>query len=305
MSDIRLGAQVAQALANGAPVVGIESAVIDFGKGYPDALFYYRLLADRLRGRGVTPALFYVDAESIVAGDDDQALQVFLSRPSAKKVGLRDLGAALAGKGTGLTTVSAAAYCAHRIGVRFVITGAIGGVHRGYETTLDFSSDITALAKTPVAVICSGAKVILDLAKTLEALETYSIPVMGYQTDRFPSYYGLTDLPIEKYANADAIAGALQAHWSMGLTEGAILAVAPPHPAPTDRLEAIVSQALTKAAAKGVSGKEVTPFLLKEIESNFTGDFQALKQDIFIQLADAAADISCSFSKDNNDHRRG
>lgn len=305
MSDIRLGAHVARALSNGAPVVGIESAVIDFGKGYPDALFYYRLLADRLRGRGVTPALFYLDAGSIVAGDDDQALQVFLSRPSAKKVGLRDLGAALAAKVAGLTTVSAAAHCANRIGVRFVITGAIGGVHRGYETTLDFSSDITALAKTPVAVVCSGAKVILDLAKTLEALETYSIPVMGYQTNKFPSYYGLTNLPIEKYENAAAIAESLQAHWSMGLTEGAVLAVAPPNPAPTERLEAIVSEALTKAAAKGVSGKEVTPFLLKEIESNFTGDFKALKQSIFVQIADAAADISCSFSKAVNDHGRG
>lgn len=305
MSDIRLGAHVARALSNGAPVVGIESAVIDFGKGYPEALFYYRLLADRLRGRGVTPALFYLDAGSIVAGDDDQALQVFLSRQAAKKVGLRDLGAALAAKVAGLTTVSAAAYCAHRIGVRFVITGAIGGVHRGYETTLDFSSDITALAKTPVAVICSGAKVILDLPKTLEALETYSIPVMGYQTDRFPSYYGLTDLAIEKYANAAVVAESLQAHWSMGLTEGAILAVAPPNPAPTEGLEAIVSQALTKATAKGVSGKEVTPFLLKEIESNFTGDFQTLKQGIFMQIADAAADISCSFSKGVNDHGRG
>mgnify|MGYP006274535041 CR=1 FL=1 len=297
MSSIRLGPQVQRALSNGSPVVGIESAVVDFGKGYPDALHYYRLLAECLRARGVTPALFYVDTGSIIAGDDDQALKDFLSRQSPRKLGLRDLGSALASKTSGLTTVSAAAFCAHRIGIRFIITGAIGGVHREYDKTLDFSSDITALAKIPVAVICSGAKVILDLPKTLEALETHSIPVMGYQTARFPSYYGLTDLPIEKYADAPAVAQALRAHWSIGLSEGAILAVSPPNPESTEKLELNVSQALKKADDRGVSGKDVTPFLLKEIETNFTGNFQALKQGIFAQIANAAAEIANSYSK--------
>lgn len=297
MSNIRLGTLVQRALSSGSPIVGIESALVDYSKGFPEALHYYRFLAEALRAKGVTPALFYVDTGSIVAGDDDQALRDFLSRQSPKKLGLRDLGPALAAKITGLTTVSAAAFCAHRIGIRFIITGAIGGVHREYDKTLDFSSDITALAKLPVAVICSGAKVILDLPKTLEALETHSIPVMGYQTGRFPSYYGLTDLPIEKYADAGAIADALRTHWSIGLSEGAILAVAPPNPEPTERLELNVSQALKKASDRGVFGKEVTPFLLKEIETNFTGDFQALKQDILAQIANAAAAIATSYSK--------
>lgn len=297
MSNIQLGTEVQRALSSGSPIVGIESAIVDFAKGYPDALYYYQLLAERLRAKGVTPALFYVDRGSIIAGGDDPAMRDFLSRQPPKKLGLRDLGSALALKTAGLTTVSAAAFCAHRIGIRFMITGAIGGVHRDYEKTLDFSSDITALAKLPVAVICSGAKVILDLPKTLEALETHSIPVMGYQTGRFPSYYGLTDLPIENYPDAVAVAKALHSHWSIGLGEGAILAVSPPNPEPTERLELNVLQALQKASAKGITGKDVTPFLLKEIEANFAGNFQALKQEIFAQIANAAAEIATSYSQ--------
>ncbi|MBT3245855.1 MAG: pseudouridine-5'-phosphate glycosidase [Actinobacteria bacterium] len=270
---IRLSDEVAEALHAGTPVVALESTIISHGLPHPRNLETAHAIETVVRENGSVPATVALLDGVIQVGLEDSDLDRIATSGDVAKVSLRDIGWVLARGGPGATTVAATMFAAHRAGIRVFATGGIGGVHRGDSG--DVSADLTALGTLPVAVVCAGAKAILDLPRTLEHLETLGVPVIGQGTDVFPEFWTRgTDLPVTIRADDTAeTASILRAHWSTGLTTGAVVAV--PVPAENEADPGVVEEAvnlgLTEAAARGVSGSAVTPFLLAHIAESTTG----------------------------------
>ena len=271
MSELVFTDEVRVALAEGGPVVALESTIIAHGLPYPRNLEAAEMLEAELRAGGAAPATIAVLGGRIHVGLAPGAL-ARLAREGAgfAKLGTRDLGHALARGRDGATTVSATMTIAHRADIAVFATGGIGGVHRGAAHSFDVSADLAELARTPVAVVCAGAKAILDLPKTLELLETWTVPVIGVGTDTFPAFWCRSSgLALDQRCDTPAeIAAALAAHWRLG---GAGAVVANPIPEadalPSDMIEVAIASALAEAEAQGISGKAVTPFLLARIEA--------------------------------------
>jgi pseudouridine-5'-phosphate glycosidase len=236
---------------------------------YPENLATAHAVEATVRAHGATPATIAVIDGRIRVGLSASALETLAARNDAAKISRRDLAALLVRKGTGGTTVAATMAAAAMAGIAVFATGGIGGVHRGAAQTFDISADLTELAKTPVTVVCAGAKSILDLAKTLEYLETQGVPVLGFGTDEFPAFFtrhsGLRvdhrfDTPREL---AEVIATARR----LGLREGILIANPIPEAdaLPASEIEARIAHAVEDAEAAGVSRKELTPYLLARI----------------------------------------
>ena len=259
--------EVADALASGGPVVALESTIISHGLPRPDNLRIAREIEDDVRAGGAVPATIAVVDGTARIGLDDEALTRIASDPSVVKVSVRDLATVAARGGLGATTVASTAHLAARAGISVFATGGLGGVHRGAVDTWDESADLTTLSRTPVLVVCAGVKSILDVAATLERLETLNIGVLGYRTDRFPGFY-LRDSghPLDwRVDSPDEAAAVLRARRELG-TDGYGLVLANPVDT-ADELDRalhddVLSRGLTAADAAGVRGKEVTPFLL-------------------------------------------
>jgi pseudouridine-5'-phosphate glycosidase len=266
---------VRAALAARRPVVALESTIIAHGLPWPRNLETARQLEADVRAEGAEPATIAVLGGALRVGLGDAELeQLARNGKSLAKFGTRDLGAALALRRDGATTVSATMAIAHRAGLRVFATGGIGGVHRGAELSGDVSADLTELARTPVAVVSAGAKAILDLPRTLEMLETLGVPVIGYGADRFPAFwcrdYGLG---LELRADTPAeIARMLESHWALGQA-GVLVANPIPEEAALDRalIETAIATALDDAARQNIGGKDVTPFLLAQVEKATAG----------------------------------
>lgn len=265
---------VRAALAAGEPVVALESTIIAHGFPYPENLRLAYTAEEVVRATGAMPATIGLVDGRMVVGLDRAQIERFARDREAVKVSRRNLAATLASGRLGATTVAGTMLCAHHAGIRVFATGGIGGVHRGAATTMDISADLTELARTPVCVVCAGAKSILDLPLTLEYLETQGVPVLGYGTGRFPAFYtpdsGL-DVPVRVETAAEAAAVAAR-HWALG---GGGLVVAVPIPA-ADALDAayiegITEQAVTEATRRGISGSAWTPFVLNQMRER-TGD---------------------------------
>jgi pseudouridine-5'-phosphate glycosidase len=294
---LQLSDEVAEALAAGHPVVALESSLVAQGLPPPHNLATARRAEDAVRAAGAIPATTAVDAGLLVLGADP-ALLARLADPAAgaTKAGSRDLGPLLAAGSLAATTVSATMRIAHLAGVRVFATGGIGGVHRGAAQSYDVSADIDELAATPVAVVCSGAKSILDLPATLELLETRRVPVLGLGTDELPAFYAASSgLSLSHRADdAEAAARAIEAHLALP-GSGAILVVQPP-PAevaiPPDEVQAWIEAALAAAAAQGVRGGAVTPYVLARV-TEASGE-RALRANIGLIVANArsAAEIA-------------
>jgi pseudouridine-5'-phosphate glycosidase len=272
--DIR--PEVAQALAEGRAVVALETTVIAHGLPAPRNLETARAMEAAVRAGGAVPATIGLMDGRVRVGLDAAELARFADPgENADKVSLRDLGPVLAAGGLGATTVAATLACAARAGIRLLATGGIGGVHRsgaqggGLPERLNISADLTELARAPVAVVCAGAKAILDLPRTLEALETLGVPLLGYGCDEFPAFYARgSGLRLEARVDSPAAAAAvLRAHWDLGLPGGLVVAVPPPRDVALDvaELEAWIGQALAEGQAQGIAGKAVTPFLLARL----------------------------------------
>ena len=268
-AHLSIEAEVAEALAAGRPVVALESTIIAHGMPYPSNLETARAVEAIIREEGAVPATIAILGGRIRIGLDAAGLEAVARMPDMAKISRRDLPVILSTGGDGATTVAATMLCAHLAGIGVFVTGGIGGVHRGAEETFDISADLEELARTPVAVVCAGAKAILDLPKTLEYLETRGVPVIGMGTDVFPAFYcrtsGLTlDHRCDTAEEAAAII-AMQAE----LPSGAGLVIANPIPESDalDRedVDRAIETALTDAADQGISGKEVTPFLLARL----------------------------------------
>ena len=263
---------LAQARALGAPIVALESAVITHGLPRPENLNLARGVEAVVRENGANPATIALLHGRIQVGLSDEQLEALANMDQTRKISLRDFGIALAGGMNGGTTVAATLFAAARAGIRVFATGGIGGVHRG--APFDISADLGQLGRTPVMVVCAGAKAILDLPATLEVLETQGVPVIGYQTDEFPAFYTRqSGLPVDYTVETpDEAAQVAQRAWNAGLSSAVLLVVPPPKAdsLSLERMESAIQKALAEAEEQGIHGAAATPFLLGRV-SEITG----------------------------------
>lgn len=261
---------VTQALSAGQPLLALESTIIAHGMPFPQNLETALQLEGFAKENGVTPATVAVIKGVIHVGLTERELKLIADpKSNVLKLSTRDLPFAVSQKLTGATTVASTMYCAAQAGIQLFATGGIGGVHRFVEDTWDVSADLTELARTKVAVVCAGVKAILDIPKTLEFLETTSVPVIGYQTSEFPAFYSRESGEQCPYSfdSCNEIADFLKTQWGMGLTSGAIIA----NPIPKENevakedIEPHILQALEEAKQLNIYGKQTTPFLLKRV----------------------------------------
>jgi pseudouridylate synthase len=261
--------EVATARAQGTPIVALESTIITHGMPYPQNMETARLVEQTIRDAGATPATIAIMAGRIHIGLTEAELEALAQARDVAKISRADLAACLSSGAIGATTVAATMICAHLAGIGVFATGGIGGVHRGAETSFDISADLLELAQTPVAVVCAGAKAILDIPKTLEVLETHGVPVIAYGQDDMPAFWSRSAAlraPLRMNTAAE-IAAAIAMRAGLGLPGGHL--VANPIPAtdeiPRDVINPFIEAALAEAAAQNIQAKAVTPFLLQRI----------------------------------------
>ena len=288
---LKISPAVQKALDEGRPVLALESTIISHGMPYPQNLETARLCEAEARKHGVEPATVAIIHGKLCAGLTDEELEYLAKAgPKVAKASRRDLPILAARGADGATTVAATMIVAAMAGIRVFATGGIGGVHRGAEVTMDISADLEELARTPVAVVCAGAKSILDLGLTLEYLETKGVPVLGYRTETLPAFYtDESDFKVDyRMDSPEEIAAAVTAQRDMGYPGGMLITNPIPHQyaMPKDVIDAAINQALAEAKEQGVKGKATTPFLLARV-CELTGG-ESLKSNIKLVLNNVA-----------------
>lgn len=268
-------AEVQAAREAGKPVVALESTIISHGMPYPQNVQTAKEVEQIIRDHGAVPATIAIMNGKIHIGLSDSELELLGQSRDAIKVSRRDLPYVLSTGKLGATTVAATMICAELAGIKIFVTGGIGGVHRGAETSFDISADLQELAQTSVAVVCAGAKSILDLGLTLEYLETHGVPVVSVGQEAFPAFFTRdsgfrADFRLD---TAQQQAAFLNTKWALGLEGGVVIANPVPEAdaMPEAEIEAITRQALDEAAQQGIGGKAVTPFLLARIKELTAG----------------------------------
>lgn len=264
-----------EALRLGCPILAMESTIITHGLPYPENYNFLQKANDLVKSFGVVPATIAVVDGFICVGLNKSQEAIVSQGDGLIKISLRDLGPSLLKKSSGGTTVSATTYIAHRVGVPVFATGGIGGVHRGAEQSFDVSQDLFALSKYPVATISAGAKAVLDIGKTRELLETLSVPIVGYKTDEFPVFYSRKGGGKLSWSadTVEELSGFVRSHIEMKTGSGVLVANPPPKAfeMSRDQIEALVGSAIAKSISQGVVGKNITPFLLEEINKKTGG----------------------------------
>jgi pseudouridylate synthase len=263
-----LSAEVATALNQNQPLVALESTVITHGLPHPVNLSLARDMEKEVRSQGAVPATIgLMDGKVHIGLLDAELERIATAENDIRKVSRRDFGIALARHEMGGTTVAGTLFAAHRVGLRVMATGGIGGVHRG--TAFDISSDLNELNRTPMIVVCAGAKAILDLPATVEMLETMGVPIIGYQTDEMPAFYSTSSgLPVtESVMTPQEIAEIARSHWEAGLVSAILVVVPPPAEAaiPAELIDQAICQALDESHQLHITGAKVTPFLLQRV----------------------------------------
>jgi pseudouridine-5'-phosphate glycosidase len=265
--DWKIRPRVQEALDANLPLVALESALIAHGLSYPQNLETAQGLEHAVRENGAIPATIAIIEGKIRVGLTKGELERLATQKGVRKVSRRDLPIAVARGEDGATTVAATMYVAALAGIEVLATGGIGGVHRGQP--FDVSADLPELAQTRVAVVCSGAKSILDLPLTLEWLETHGVPILGYGTDEFPAFYSRrSGLPVDARVDTpDEAARIIRTKWELGLEGGVLVTVPVPQEAelPRELAEQAIERALVAAEGQGIKGKALTPFLLSQI----------------------------------------
>lgn len=262
--------EVQEGLEKGLPIVALESTIISHGMPYPQNVETAREVEQILRDAGCVPATIALIDGQIKIGLSDEELEMFGQAKDVAKASRRDMAYLLATKKIGATTVAATMIAAELAGIELFVTGGIGGVHRGAETTMDISADLEELSKTKVGVVCAGAKSILDIGLTLEYLETKGVPVIGFGTDELPAFYTRQsgfDVNF-KLDTPEEVAKVLRAKWNLNLEGGAVIANPIPEEDALDHdfITNIIEKALKEAEEKGIHGKQVTPFLLGKVK---------------------------------------
>jgi pseudouridylate synthase len=291
--------EVAAALADRTPVVALESTVISHGLPHPHNLETARGMEAAVRAGGAVPATIAVFNGKLVVGTSAGELAFLAESKDVAKVSRADLASAVASGRVGATTVATTALIAVRAGIRVFATGGIGGVHRGVEETLDISADLTELARTPVAVVCAGAKAILDLPRTLEMLETLGVPVVGYGTNELPAFY-TRESGLRLHCRVDSAEEAVRlmaTQWGLGLSAGIVFANPPPADSALGRheLEGLIAKARASAAAEKIQGKRVTPYLLEALSKGSGGRTLTANIALLLNNARVAAEIAVAY----------
>ena len=289
---LQVSDDVRAALDAGSPVVALETTIVAHGFPSPEGAEVGLEMESAVRDAGATPATIGIADGRVRVGLDAHELSRFDS--SARKLGPRDLAACAVDRAVGATTVGAVLFVARLVGIRFLGTGGIGGVHRGHPAPLDVSADLVSLASSPVLVVCSGAKSLLDVPATVEYLETLGVPVLGYRTDTLPLFYQATGGPPvpERVEELGVAARVAAAHWSLG---GCGLVLANPPPETVD-VEGLIEDALALAAREGVSGQALTPYVLAFLHERSGGRTRAVNRALAIANARLAAEVAVAFS---------
>lgn len=284
---IHIHPEVAAALAEHAPAVALESTLITHGFPHPQNLEIARKIEQTVRDNGAIPATIAILHGKITVGLTAEQLETLANDPHARKCSVRDLPLVLAQKKNGATTVAATMTIAHRAGIAVFATGGIGGVHRGSQ--FDVSADLMELGKTPVTVVCAGMKAFLDLPDTLEYLETQAVPVLGYQTDELPAFYSRSSgLPVDARVDSAAdVAEVIAARDALDLSQAILVTVPVPTKAEwkADAAKAVIAQAQAEIETTGISGKNITPYMLAKI-AELSGE-ESMRANIALLLNNA------------------
>lgn len=293
--------EIAQAVKEGRPVVALESTILSHGMPFPENVEFAHKVEEIVRGEGAIPATTAIIGGQLKVGLTGEELDIMCKAEGVGKVSRRDVATYLATGQTGATTVATTMMIAEMAGISVFATGGIGGVHRGAEKTMDISADLQELANTRVAVVCAGAKQILDLGLTLEYLETYGVPVLGLGTDEFPAFYCRSSGYKLDYNCADEAEAARIIHtkWNLGLKGGIVIG----NPIPEeyaqdyDKMETVINEALKLADEQHIRGKYITPFLLAHIKDITGGESFASNLQLAYNNARKASRIAVELSK--------
>ncbi len=288
--------EVQRALDAGQPVVALESTIISHGMPYPQNVATALQVEQEVRNHGAVPATIAIVNGRLKAGLSPAEIEALgKSGRDVVKVSRRDVPFIVAAGATGATTVASTMIIAAMAGIRLFATGGIGGVHRGAQQSFDVSADLQELAQTPVAVVCAGAKSILDLRLTLEYLETHGVPVVGYQTNALPAFFTRDSAFSVDYRldTPQEIARALHVKWAMSLKGGMVIANPIPeaYAMPRAAIDAAIEQALAEAQAQNIGGKESTPFLLARVCDITGGDSLAANIQLVLNNARLASAV--------------
>jgi len=293
--------EIKKALEDNKPVVALESTIISHGMPWPRNVETAMSVEDAVRKEGAVPATIAIRNGKCMVGLSREDIDFFGKEKNVWKVSLRDMPYVIAKKLPGATTVAATMRIASLAGIKIFATGGIGGVHRGAETTMDISADLTEMTHTNVAVISAGVKSILDIGLTLEYMETMGIPVVTFGQDEFPSFYSgksgyLSPLRLN---TADEIAAMLAVKWRLGLNGSVLIAnpLPPEQEVAPELIEVYIQQALKEAKNQKISGKEITPFLLKFIADHSRGESLEANIALIHHNAALAASIACAMHK--------
>lgn len=299
---LTLSKSVREAQEKGIPLVALESTIIAHGMPFPQNLEMARQVEREVASRGAVPATIAIVDGALRVGLEGSELEHFArTGPSIMKVSTRDMPFVVSRGMTGATTVASTMRIAAMAGISVFATGGMGGAHRGAETSFDVSADLSEFAESNVAVVTAGAKAILDLALTLEILETHGVPVVGFGTDEFPAFYSRNSghRLTQTCSTAGEIAALMRAKWDMGLKGGVVVAnpIGVGDEIPHGEIAPHIEQAVSEAAKAGIHGKDVTPYLLKRISEITAG--RSLKANIALVMNNArvAGDIAVAFAK--------
>ena len=293
--------EISQALKEGKPIVALESTILSHGMPYPENLEFAHKVEEIIRGQGAIPATTAIIDGKLKVGLTDDELLLMCKAENIAKASRRDVAVYLTTKQNAATTVATTMMIADLAGIRVFATGGIGGVHRGAETTMDISADLQEFANTAVCVVSAGCKAILDIGLTLEYLETYGVPVLGYKTEEFPAFYSSTSGYKVDYAVKDAleVAKIMKTKWDLGLKGGVLLANPIPEEYSMDHsiIDKAIEKALEMAKENNIHGKETTPFLLATIKDLTGGDSFASNLQLAYNNAKVASLVAIEYAK--------
>ena len=293
---------IKEAIEADKPVVALESTILSHGMPYPENLEFARNVEKIIKEEGAVPATIAIIGGKIKVGLSDEELEIMCKAENVGKVSRRDLPIYISTGKTGATTVTTTMIGAAMAGIKFFATGGLGGVHREAQQTFDISADLQELAHTSVAVICAGAKAILDLNLTMEYLETFGVPVLGLRTDYLPAFYSKSSGLKLDYNCKDEkeVAAIVKAKWEMGLDGGVVIGNPIPdeYAMPNEEINVYIEKALQMCKEKGIKGKDTTPFLLATVKDLTGGDSLKANLELAYNNARAAAKIAKAYFRD-------
>jgi pseudouridine-5'-phosphate glycosidase len=300
-SFLEITPEVDDALRTKKPVVALESTIIAHGMPYPDNVETAMRCEAIVRAQGAIPATIAIIGGKFKIGLSNQDIELLGSEgDKIPKTSRRDIPFILARNGSGATTVASTMIGARLAGIPIFATGGIGGVHRGAAETMDISADLQELSRTNVAVVCAGAKAVLNLELTLEYLETYGVPVVGFQTDEFPAFYTRrSGLPVDYQLDTpEELAYALRVKWDTGIHGGVVIANPIPkaHAMNRESVQQAIEQAIHDSDAQGIKGKALTPFLLARVEQITSGVSLQANKALMLHNAELAAKIAVAYT---------